>query len=251
MKRVSIIIKGYSNDEDELDSDTQYVNQYATFLNSNAGGAWDEDEIIVLNEPKISDLESLIADLKPEYALMVFIGHGATQDDHQLFKLNRETIVKPGQFTFDVDKQLIIVESCREVVEDIAFADIKDKIPKYKYGGYIRGHLSRETAQGLFYNQLEKCENGIVICFACSKNESAIDYFFSCSLLTMSNDAYLDTLYHYRTFDILDIMTHVIEQVKQAADSKYGEVQTPEVIGDINFPFAVSKFDLVDHERKA
>jgi hypothetical protein len=46
------------------------------------------------------------------------------------------------------------------------------------------------------------------------------------------------------------MMPHVIKEVQEYVASEYGEEQRPVVSGEINFPFAVSKFDLLDFEKK-
>jgi hypothetical protein len=248
LNRLALIVKGHSRSEEEQESDLLYVKAYFEFLNSIAGGAWEENEIVVLDEPEIADYAEIINTRTPFYALTILIGHGATKDDHQLFQLNENSIVKPGQFVFDTEKQLIILESCRPNIEDIHWVDLENKIPTYRYGGYIRGHIDRQTSKDLFVDRLSRCESGIVICFACSKNQLAYNYFFSTELVQFGQNLFLDTRYHYRTFDILDMMPYVSIRVNRKTRKAYGVEQVPEVRGHINFPFAVSKFDILDHE---
>ena len=121
MVRLALIIKGHSNSETEAQSDILFVKSYYQFLNSIAGGAWEENEIIFLDEPEFSEYLDIINTLKPTYAVTILIGHGATINDHQLFKLNENVVVKPGQFILDAPKQLIILESCRSYLDTQVF----------------------------------------------------------------------------------------------------------------------------------
>ncbi|MES2679412.1 MAG: hypothetical protein V4635_05980 [Bacteroidota bacterium] len=250
MNRLALIIKGHSRTEEETETDLSYVRTYYQFLNSIAGGAWDESEITFLDEPEIEDYAEIIRAVKPTYGLTILIGHGATLDDHQLFQLNENIVVKPGQFVFDTDKQLIILESCRSNIEDIYWVDLENKLPMYRYGGYVRGHITRQTSKDIFEYVLNQCDPGIVICFACSKNQAAYNYFFSTELVQCAQNLFLDTLYHYCAFGILDMMPYVTKRVNRKARKAYGVEQVPETSGDINFPFAISKFDLLDWEKK-
>ncbi|MFN8116225.1 MAG: hypothetical protein U0W65_08930 [Bacteroidia bacterium] len=249
MERLALIIKGLSHNEDELIADREYVATYARFFNSIAGGAWDDNEILILEEPSIPDLSELVNKLKPDYAVTVLIGHGGIKDGSQLFLLSKDTVIKPGQFTLNIDKQLIIVESCRTDASSIPFTDLENKIPMYKWGGYVRGQIDRQTSKYLFFEQLKSCDNGIVICNACSPYQTANNYYFSNSLLQFGQNLFLDTRYHYRTFDILDMMPIVQREVSEMVFNTHGIIQTPELNGTINFPFAVSKFDLLVRDK--
>ena len=249
MTRLALNIKGHSLSAEEEQSDILFVNSYYEFLNSIAGGAWDENEIVFLDEPEISEYAEIINTNKPSYAVTILVGHGATLTDHQLFRLNESTIVKPGQFVLETEKQLIILESCRSNLDEINWVDLENKIPKYRFGGYIRGHINRDTSKKLFMNHLNRCASGLVICFACSKGQSAYNFFFSTELIQFGQNLFLDTRYYYQTFGILDMMPYILKRVNRKARKAIGVEQVPEVYGDINFPFAVSKFDLLDREK--
>jgi hypothetical protein len=205
------------------------------------GGAWESDEIHILKEPTISELEKIVNEQKPDYALIILIGHGANQDDRQLFHLNKDTIIQAGQFTLDIPKQLIIVESCRDIQENIEFASIKDRIPTFKNGGIIRFPIGREEARQRFDSELSKSADGISICFACSKDESAIDFCFSNILLKTSME------WHERTnqkptLSISEIMKPIISEVSRTIKLTCNKQQVPELIGKGDFPFVVNKY---------
>jgi len=242
MIRKTIIIQGYAQDLSEYNTDAGYTHYYKTYLTSNAGGAWEESEMLILVEPSLEQLQELIDSIQADYILVIFIGHGANQNDKQLFQINETTIIKAGQFILNTPKQLIILESCRTHTTDIYVVDLTDKPPQFKYGGYIRTPISREESKRLFWQQLNLCGEGIVICFACAENEEAFNYYFSLSLLGVSFKWHLSPDPHLQTLNILDLMDFVSEDVTSIALEKVQKKQTPIVIGDINFPFGVSKF---------
>lgn len=250
MTRIALIIKGHSNSATEEQLDLECVQSYYLYLHSIAGGAWEDNEIIYIKEPDFDELNNFINTVNPTYALTILIGHGATQTNHQLFQINKTTIIKPGQFVFNAPKQLILVESCRNDDDQINWVDLENKVPQYKFGGWVRRHIDWDTSKHIFMADLKACNPGIVICHSCSPNESAHDYYFSNKLLKYGQKLFLDTRYFYQTFGIISIMPHVAKRVNRKANNKYGVNQIPEVIGDINFPFAVSMFDLLPPEKE-
>lgn len=38
-----------------------------------------------------------MVEIRVDFAVIVYIGHGATQDNNQLFQLSENEIIKPGQ----------------------------------------------------------------------------------------------------------------------------------------------------------
>lgn len=238
MYRLGIIIKGFSKSEAELRSDRQYVKNYVTFLTSKAGGAWDlEEDLLVLEDPTIEELEDIVDNLEPHYVLLIMIGHGATQESKQLFQINETTIIQAGQLALDVDKQLVILESCRTHLNGkIKTVDLRDRLPQFKYGGLVRRPLTEEEARNMYNSVIDECENGLVICYPCSDNEEAVGYYFSYALLHRSFEWHL--LNHTRYFPITQLMEFVSSDVKKITKEK----QNPTITGTIGFPFAISKF---------
>ena len=238
MDRLTIIIKGYSKTELELNSDREFVKKYLTFLTSNVGGAWDlEEEIIVLEDPTIEILGQIVEDLTPDFVLLIMIGHGATQGDRQLFQINASTIIQAGQLALDVHKQLVILESCRTHTNGkIKTVDLNDRIPQFRNGGLVRSPRTKEDARNLYISVINECPNGLVICYPCNDNELASGYYFSFALLRRSFEWHL--LNHTRYFPITQLMEFVSMDVYKISKGK----QTPVISGNIGFPFAISKF---------
>ncbi len=242
MTRKVIIVKGYSEDLTELHSDNYYVNSYVSFFKSIAGGAYEIDEIITLLEPSAFNLQETISKLNIEYCIIVFIGHGATQKNYQLFKLNKTEIIQPGQLNFIADRNLIILESCRSEVDSVLAVDLSDKLPKFKYGGTVRAPIDRIKAKELYFQSINNTDHGIVICFACTSNEEAWNYYFSFGLLQKSQDYHLESMFHFQVHSIQTMMKILIMQLPKFVQTKIAETQTPEINGTIEFPFVVSKF---------
>ncbi len=236
------IIKGHSNSPEEQKTDEYYVNAYKEFFNRNAGGAYEEDEIFTFDQPTSEYLNEQISKEKLDYGIIAFIGHGANQDDNQIFQLNKDEIIKAGQYTLNSSKQVVILESCRVYSKDIFTVDLEDHVPKFKYGGVVRRPLKREIARHVYNSHLERCEDGLMVCYACEKGKEAYNYFFSMILLQLAMDWYLETHRHCGILPIDDLFGRTFFNTMYFSKEKIGIEQKPGRDGSFNFPFAVSRF---------
>jgi hypothetical protein len=239
MSRVAILVRGYSKNEAELASDKEYISHYITFLQSTAGGGWEDDEILIFEEPTLAQLEEVIELILPEFVLLIMIGHGATQEFFQLFQINENTIIQAGQLALDVNKQLVILESCRTRINNITTVDLADRIPQFKYGGVVRAPISLAESRDMYKNIIAECPNGLVVCYACGEDQVASSYFFSRALLFIAFEWHL--VAHAQYFPITNLMPIVRSRVENST-KRNKNIQSPSKSGDIPFPFAISKF---------
>lgn len=107
MKKSILIISGFPDNEDQKQSFLYFTSIYKKFFMSNAGGAFNEDEIMTLSQPSTIELKELVLSKKSDFQITILIGHGATQENNQLFKINKNEIIKAGQLYFDIEKQII------------------------------------------------------------------------------------------------------------------------------------------------
>jgi len=242
MKRSVYIIKGFSKSPEEQKTDEYYVNAYRVFFNRNAGGAYEEDEIFIFDQPTSENLNEQIRKEKLDYGIVVFIGHGANQDDNQIFQLNKDEIIKAGQYTLNSTKQVIILESCRVYSKDIFTVDLEDHVPKFKYGGVVRHPLKREIARHVYDSHIARCNDGLMVCYACAKGKEAYNYFFSMILLQLAMDWYLETHRHCGILPIDDLFGRTLFNTMYFSKEKIGIEQKPWRDGSFNFPFAVSRY---------
>ena len=239
--RKVFLIKGFSENEQELQIDKQYIEYYKSFFQNIAGGAYEDSEIEIFEDIQADVLKSYFEDKKFEYVVVVLLGHGATQDDYQIFQINENEVIKPGQIEINASKRLIILESCRDVISKIPTIDLSDKAPSYKEGGIIRYPISRQKARELYDKQIKQCDNGKVICFACSKDEKAWGYFFSEHLIQCAFNWHLCWKNYHTTLKITELMCEIAAPVNDIAIKEAKEPQNPQIKGKIDFPFAVSK----------
>lgn len=236
MKKSVLIIKGYSKTDVELINDRKVIQLYIDFFTSNAGGCFDFDcEIFILEEPELEVVKNLDFLNSNDYLIVLLVGHGANKDGIQVFQLTKNLLVQPGQLQFDCERQLHIIESCRNVIDfELDIKRINRLIPKYAYGGYVKRPLTREESLVKFNEALSNSERGIVYVFACNVGESAYSYFFLQVLMDIA--IYLHEYFREKVYSICDIFGHV---EKQVVDLSKGN-QTPIKTGGGDFPFVVT-----------
>ncbi|OYX23237.1 MAG: hypothetical protein B7Z16_02885 [Algoriphagus sp. 32-45-6] len=242
IKRKVFIIKGFSKSSEESIIDEIFVNSYSDFFRLCAGGAYTSDEVVYLSEPNHTYLKENIYNQKLDYGIIVYIGHGADQGNNQLFQLNAEEIIKPGQFTLNAEKQIIILESCRVLAQFIPFVDLSDKIPVFEKGGILRNALKLQEAREIYDSHIKRCKEGIMICYACRIGEQAYSFMFSKMFLQHAINWHLDSSRHCAILPIDELMRLTLPSTVVAVEQKFGLLQWPEAVGKTNFPIAVSKF---------
>ncbi|WP_289201824.1 hypothetical protein [Parabacteroides goldsteinii] len=181
----------------------------------------------------------MMVEIRVDFAVIVYVGHGATQDNYQLFQLSENEIIKPGQFVSISEKVLVILESCRCKINGINAIDLTDKIPNFRDGGIVRRKISREESRHRYIGQIKKCHIGLVVCFACSEDEEALDYIFTTELLEHAMNWYSNRENYNPVLSIVDVMKYIsISLSIFKPDIK----QHPVFVGVEQFPFVISRY---------
>jgi hypothetical protein len=90
------------------------ITNMSRFLRSDKGGAWRENEIITLANPKAADALSIVESAFADYVLVYFSGHGFTdrRNNSRMLALRDSNI--PDWFLLNTSRrQLVIVDACR------------------------------------------------------------------------------------------------------------------------------------------
>jgi len=238
-RRVFIIQGAFTNDE--LVSANTYGGYYYEFFKGIAGGAYESDEIHYLKQPTEEVLKLKLTEASLDYAIIVFIGHGA-DDGSQLLKLNEKEIIRPGQYSSGAKKELYVLESCRSKLDETMKVDFTEKIPLFERGGVIREPLTRELARDIYNEHLLNCRDGKVVCFACEDGKEAWNYFFSQKFLEIPFSWHQDSQTHQKVLGIIDLMGVVKSKVPILSNLRSRITQNPQFSGCENFPIAVSKY---------
>lgn len=236
MNKSVLIIKGHSRTDIELSNDRKIIQLYTDFFTSNAGGCFEfGSEIFILEEPELDLLQQLKFLNEKDYLIVLWVGHGANKEGIQLFQLTKDILIQPGQLQFDCERQLHIIESCRNIIDfELDIKMINRLIPKYKYGGVVQRPLTREESLLKFNEALANSEKGITYVFACSIDESAYNYYFLQVLV--NNSIYIHEYFRNSVYYISDIFVRVEKQVNKLSNGN----QNPVKMGKGNFPFVIT-----------
>ena len=231
ISRKILIILGEANDKEEEKWDIDCANNYKVYFKSIAGGAYSDNDIEVLKNITLYELKTHISSLSVEdFAIVVYIGHGVNMDNYQLFALNNNEIIRPGERDLipSVQQGIIILESCRSVTDGLEVTKTKS-IPVFEKGGKLKSLISRDTAKRRYEKLLKNADAGIAILFPCLKDETADEYYFSDHLLQISNC--LSKIQNAT-------LTDVVDKLKSTFIEKYIS-QQPELLVNGSLPFVI------------
>lgn len=223
--------------------DLKYFKEY---LMSNAGGEWDENEIMTeLINPSSFGVIGNIASINADYSLVYFSGHGGEYRSR-----NQVIDLSDGEFSIvnlrtTCSKQLIVIDSCRSIIDE----ETKGIVKKGMLEEYEEKYTFVKNSKLIFNRHLENCENGIILLNAatfehpagCNQTES----FFTSSLV-MAGYEWHNNLGGEEQDQILDVFDAVIKSQGIMMDN-FPTDQEAECIGGKRrrfFPFAVRNYIL-------
>lgn len=150
------------------------IANWEKFLKSDKGGQWYGNEIKVLMNPERIILLSCIngiKDRRPDFAIIVFSGHGAYQR-HTILEINENgDTISENDLIGIAPRQISVFDCCREVVvKEEALSESQKKVRTFSVGGAlprnIRPHYERRIMEAMPQQ---------ICLYACSVGESAMD----------------------------------------------------------------------------
>ncbi|MFZ2396429.1 MAG: caspase family protein [Smithella sp.] len=193
MKRSALIISnpGEQGAQNYCEGVKVDVTNYTSFLKSALGGTWYDYEIVHLGRPSKSQAITAIEKLSSnDYTLIVFCGHGyySSRQESTILELRKNEEIDSLDLRKGAKKRTIILDCCRKVEKDI----ITEARMAAKF---MEAHaeLNPSECRKYFEKKLEECSTGIIVGYACSKNETAGDSessggYYSYSLLRCVTD---------------------------------------------------------------
>ncbi|MDN3687235.1 caspase family protein [Cyclobacterium jeungdonense] len=236
MFRKILLIKGFSVNDSELINDRKILELYKKYFASNAGGVYESTEIVALEEPSIETIDRFNDENQfLDSLIILLLGHGGNRDGFQIFWIQKELYIFPGQLNFSSKKQLFIVESCRDIIEfDLLVEDLNGLVPKFKDGGKIERPKTSKASKIKYNDEIDRIENGITYLFASSISESAYEYYFVQYLIIVAR--------HYHEYGRRKIFSiqKIFDESRKVVIQKTKGKQNPILVGDGKFPFVVS-----------
>jgi len=168
--------------ETELPGVKEDMKSFCEYLNRNESGAWEHDEIIVLeNQSKAKILETIRRYSYCDYVILLAAGHGSVRES-----VNFDTVLHTGvnefisskELQIDCERQTIIMDVCRSVAFDVS----NRKTSLESFRAKLESHVimdslqpSREDYKRQFNKQLLSSPRGYFKFYSCDTNESASD----------------------------------------------------------------------------
>lgn len=153
----------------------QDLKDIKAFLLSNRGGAWREDEIVILTDPTQRLVEAHIQAAKfKDYVFITCSGHGEHQVSQRLeetvMHLNEKETISINSINPQNKRHLVIVDVCRGIV----------KLEK-RYETFIEASMMKRAFDSvvdyrkIFDDAVMRCTEGRIVVYSCDINQSAGD----------------------------------------------------------------------------
>lgn len=191
MKRIALLI-GNSHGLPGVKLD---IVHWKDFLMSAYGGQWYDGEIYVTMNPARTDLLSLITFLrasKPDFAIVVFSGHGAYQRNTILEINEKEEIIIENELIGITPRQISVFDCCRGLISK-ELSESTSHMQTFADGGTFPQNI-RPCYEERIMNAIPQQ----VRLYACSVGESALDDgggLYTKSLLRCSSSISKDEKY--------------------------------------------------------
>lgn len=143
-----------------------------SFLTSDEGGAWDDDEISVWEKPEFRVVDSrLLPQL--DYQLFFFAGHGFTQNEKLFLCMNDRQDVAVDRLPIYAPKVLFIIDACRAVIRERP--PMRVKIGSLAGVGALPDWTHRLLCRRLYDFAIERADAGLTWMFSTGYDQTAAD----------------------------------------------------------------------------
>ena len=108
----------------KLDGVRQDLQSFKNYLNRNESGAWDDNEIIILeNQSKAIILETIKKYRDYNYVILLAAGHGAIKESETfdtVLYTGKNEYISSRELEIKCDRQTIIMDVCRNIHFDVS-----------------------------------------------------------------------------------------------------------------------------------
>lgn len=207
------------------------------FLLSPRGGAWKEDEIIVLDDPDLDSVYEATELCEADYVIKYFSGHGfETPDKRRFLNLSDGNSFEDMILLNDSPRQLIILDACRNIIDLPIFGRPPHLGEESTYGDPMDWVLARKA----YDNWIRNSSTGKLILHSTSSGTSSFDTpvggVFTNALLSAGKK--FEHAHPSAKLDILSSAKIVIPKLR-IFDQQQKPTKTY-MEGNIRLPFALS-----------
>lgn len=173
MKKKAFLIASPQEEgsSDYLPGVTPDIHNMEKFLKSDKGGAWNDSEIEILENPTRRDILSCIKG-EFEYVIIQYSGHGFefTDKGTQLYLSNSEYIaLEEIHRNFTCPRRFYFIDCCRGIEQSY-----QKGMDSYNFSSIFESsNNNRKIIRDRYENIIKSCEEGCSVIYSCSRNESA------------------------------------------------------------------------------
>lgn len=197
-KRFAIIIEsGNVKGLRDLPGARQDAINWRSFLMSDLGGAWRDEEVHVFHKPSSTYVKEMLKQRSDSYVFLTFSGHGFEEYDYSLKKHVPKICLNDDEQSVHIKSicpasfGTAIFDSCRGIEnvrariscanESVALNKAISFSPKKATDSELctlnAANANRQTIKQLFLRRLDsKQMHAVVYMYSCSQNESAEDF---------------------------------------------------------------------------
>ena len=169
------------------------VENFADFLTSLEGGAWERAEIRQLFNPTKTELLQAVRELSwVDYAFLTFSGHGCHRVSRELSETSLKLTTNESCNVVEVnprnDRHLLVIDACRAIVRE------PDRFIRSRLTAMANAlprTITREKARSLFEDAYSAADAGHAVIYSCkvgqAAGESQYGGYFSRSLVGVSS----------------------------------------------------------------
>lgn len=176
MTRFALLIEASKSGTPALPGCVRDVERLKGWLESTAGGAWNDDEIKILNSPSSSAIAPWHAKAgKADFAFVAFSGHGRILEDRWGTRTQKITVGSSEEIDFMAlrtasTKTILICDACREVERVSVFNERVEKSLKF---ARAREFYTRQQYRDAFEYAVKNAPAGAFCMYSCSPGQTA------------------------------------------------------------------------------
>ena len=229
ISRKAILINAPSSGKRLLPGSISDVHNYKNFLLSNRGGAWDEPQIKVLNNPSKQQVLDLVHSTEVHYNSIYFSGHGGTTPMNERFIDLRDGFICDQQLKNFSHGQMITIDACGNYVSP-SISGLIDFGPRFVNAS------GRNEAKERFDYHIANSLPGKIIVHGAQLGQPAIDSanggYFTQALLNIAVN--MKSTENYCPVSIAEVIRYIPAYLKARKNNQIPSIYS---IGNLNVPF--------------
>ncbi|NOU46960.1 MAG: caspase family protein [Bacteroidales bacterium] len=146
------------------------LDNYYSFLRSNAGGQWNEDEIQILRDPDSNSIKETINKVNSDYCFVAFSGHGLTNSFTEAdFICLKDKDLSIKYLVSKSERQTIIIDSRREFESNLLKGDANILMEESEL------QIKDNSTHNIFNDTVLRTPKGIILVYSSQPNEISGD----------------------------------------------------------------------------